>query len=80
MWSFLKAWSDLLNSGSYRKKSKTVFHREILEEEEKFQETYAPHKIEEKHFDFWIFTLISMSVAIFWGCLHYAEKFEASFQ
>ena len=77
-----KEWNELLKSQSFHKKSKTVFHKEILEEEEKFQNARddIPHKIEEKYQDFWIFTLISMSVVIFWGCLLYSENFEASLE
>ena len=77
-----RAWNELLDSESYHKKSETVFCAEILEEKMKLlnagEESDAPHKIEEKYEGFWIFTLISMSVVLFWGCLLYCENFEAS--
>ena len=77
-----QAWNELLKSESYHKKSKTVFRTEILEEKMKLlnagEESKTPHKIEEKYYDFWIFTLISLSAVLFWGCLLYSENFEAS--
>ena len=77
-----KAWNELLLSEFYQKKSKTVFHKDILEEMKQFinacKKGDKSHLIEDDHYNLWIFTLISLSVALFFGCLFYFESYEAS--